>query len=78
MGTTDYHYTKFVAVARQLSEQFPTLDLRFNHVDDESSMRCVLPDIEEGVLELDLSSETQTLLHQAILEIKALARLFDA
>lgn len=70
---------QFVYLATELSNRFPDLDLRFNLQNDTATLRFVAAAVSTDVIELDLGEhETTDLLNAAILQIKEMARIFDA
>ena len=69
---------QFIEVARQLSGQFPELDLRFNLEDGSPILRFMMPEFTAEVFELELGAlETSHLVCEAMFTIKEIARLFD-
>ena len=75
----DRMHEKFVCVATLLSNQFPDLDLRFNLTSGSSTVRFQVATVSDQIFELDLESNESTfLVHNAILSIKEVARLFDS
>ena len=70
---------EFVYLASALSGQFPDLELSFNLKSGSSTMRCLLTQFPEKVVELSLGDMTmETTLREAIFSIKELTRRFDA
>jgi len=70
---------QFVFLATELANRFPELDLRFNLQNESSTLRFVAAAVSKDVVELDLGEhETGDLLNAAILQIKEMARIFDA
>ncbi len=69
----------FKQFANELHTSFPQLDLRFNLKGGTSTLRYFMPDTSEQVFEANLNEQSlEELLHQAIFNVKELARLFDA
>ena len=69
----------FIELATRLTNQFPGLDIRFNHLANSGQVRLRIPDYSSEVLEIpiDLNS-VERALYDATFAIKQLCRQFDA
>lgn len=71
--------TKFKRVARELSNSFPALDLRFNLQEGSNTVRVLAPDLSSRALRMSLDKESERdLVVRATFELKRLAKQYDA
>lgn len=69
----------FSYIADELMERFPQLDLRFTIQPDMPEIHYCVADVSEQMFELSLDADNiEHVLHEAILNIKQVAGLFDA
>lgn len=70
---------QFVAIASAVSFHFPDLDVRFTRRDGSTVVRYRASGASPKTFELRLGMKsTRQLINEAILNLKAAARLFDA
>lgn len=70
---------RFVCFARELTNVFPDFDLRFNLQDGTTKLRYLVADLSPEIFEADIASQKiDAVIGEAILNIKQIARLFDA
>lgn len=78
-GTHSPITDQFVAVASALNNHFPQLDLRFNLLSGSNVLRYQVASVSRKIFELELGTKsTKQLVHEAIFNLKEVARLFDA
>lgn len=82
MRTFNHHRAlehRFVCFARELTNVFPDLDLRFNLQGGTTKLRYLAADLSPEIFEADIAAQKiDTVIGEAILNIKQIARLFDA
>ena len=70
---------QFVKLANELNYRFPDLDLRFNLKSGSNQVRYVAAAVSSKVHSISLDDRSPgEMLHQAIFNIKEIARLYDA
>lgn len=71
---------RFVYFASVLSGSFPSLDLRFNLESDSHTLRYYAAGTSPEVFQVDLNyvNDLETLVHEAIFNVKEIAQLFDS
>lgn len=70
---------QFVAIASAVSFHFPELDVRFTRRDGSAVVRYQASGTSPETFELRLGAKpTRQLINEAILNLKAVARMFDA
>ena len=70
--------SRFQDVARELSNYFPTLDLRFNLRSDNDTIRCLVAEDAEEVFEMSLADQDpRHLVYEAVFAIKEAFGLLD-
>jgi hypothetical protein len=70
---------QFVNIASRVSYFFPELDLRFNFTPESKTIRYIAPELSEEPFHASLlTTNAETIINEAILNIKELAQMFDA
>ena len=70
---------EFHFIVRELTNVFPELDLRFNLQAGSNRIRYQIADVSHDTYEAQIGAQSaQNILNEAILNIKAIARRFDA
>lgn len=73
------HHSRFTQLTYLLNENFPNLDLHFNHTMGSNTIRLYAPNISEQILELEIDAKPiDEIVTEATFAIKELAQLFDA
>lgn len=69
---------QFLHLAQELSNYFPSLDLRFNLTTETATARCIAPELSNQPLEINLDiKNSKHTVYETILAIKSLGRFFD-
>jgi hypothetical protein len=70
---------KFHCFALYLCNSFPELDLRFNYQEGTTYLRYLAPDVSSHIFEVEIVERSMDeIVLEAILNIKEIAKLFDA